>query len=727
VKLFVGALLAVSAFAQKLDPAQCAAMKHHGDPNSRNCYQQLTRSSDPVVRAQGLWGLRQYMDANELLLAVAKSHEKDADFQVLRGRILIDVDQMDDASALFDRALEVKPDYPPALLGSARVAAAAFSGKAAILAENALKGDPKLYQARELLARIALEDNNEKKAAEEAEKALAISPEALEAMSILATIDWLHDKQTTPWLEKIQKINPVYGEVYETAGHFFDINRRYDEASRSFRKAFEVNPSLDSARAELGINRMRFGFDDEARKLLEEAYNNGYHNSATRNTLKLLDTYKNYVMRKTPTTILRLQKKEADLVGPYFEAELQRAIATYEKKYKFKLNAPVQVEVYPNHEDFAVRTMGMPGLGALGVTFGNVVAMDSPNGRPPGQFHWATTLWHELSHVYVISMTKSRVPRWFTEGLAVFEETASSPDWGDRLDPEAINAIKNKKLLPIAELDRGFIHPTYPTQVVVSYFQGGRICQFINEKWGYQKLLDMIAEFAKLTPTPDTIEKVLGLKPEEFDKQFLAWIEARDKVTLEHFNDWKKRVSQVAAAAKAKDWDTAIREGTEIRDWYPEYVEAGSVYEALADAYVAKGEKAKAIAQLEAYSKIGGRHPATLKHLAEMQAEEGKKREAAETLERLNLIYLKDDVAHKRLGDLYTDLGNSKLAVREYQAMIASGTVDQAGAHFSLARALQSAGRIADAREEVLSALEAAPGFKPAQKLLLELNAKEKQ
>ena len=40
---------------------------------------------------------------------------------------------------------------------------------------------------------------------------------------------------------------------------------------------------------------------------------------------------------------------------------------------------------------------------------------------------------------------------------------------------------------------------------------------------------------------------------------------------------------------------------------YPDYVEAGSVYEFLADAYLAKGDKAKAMAELERYSKIGGR------------------------------------------------------------------------------------------------------------------------
>ena len=76
----------------------------------------------------------------------------------------------------------------------------------------------------------------------------------------------------------------------------------------------------------------------------------------------------------------------------------------------------MQVEVYPDHEDFAVRTLGMPGLGALGVTFGYSIAMDSPSGRKPGSFHWASTLWHEMSHVFTLTTTKHRVPRWFTEG-----------------------------------------------------------------------------------------------------------------------------------------------------------------------------------------------------------------------------------------------------------------------------------------------------------------------
>ncbi len=263
-----------------------------------------------------------------------------------------------------------------------------------------------------------------------------------------------------------------------------------------------------------------------------------------------MDSYKNFQFFETNNTILKLSTretkghpfKESEILRPYFESELKRAIAVYEKKYQYKLDRPVQVEVYPDHEDFAVRTIGMPGLGALGVTFGVIVAMDSPSGRPPGSFHWDSTMWHELSHVFVLSMTKHRVPRWYTEGLAVHEETAASgaPDWGDRLDPHVIQAIKEKKLLPVAELDRGFIHPTYPTQVVVSYYQAGKICDFISKKWGEPKLLELIHAFTGNTPTSEVIEKHLGMKPEAFDKEFMTYLDGETKATVEGFDKWRE-------------------------------------------------------------------------------------------------------------------------------------------------------------------------------------------
>jgi tetratricopeptide (TPR) repeat protein len=371
--------------------------------------------------------------------------------------------------------------------------------------------------------------------------------------------------------------------------------------------------------------------------------------------------------------------------------------------------------------------MGMPGLGALGVTFGYVVAMDSPSGRRPGSFHWDSTLWHELSHVFVLSATKHRVPRWFTEGMAVHEETAASPDWGDRLDPQVIGAIKNKKLLPVSELDRGFIHPSYPSQVVVSYFQAGRICDYIKEHWGYEKLLAMMHDYAGGASTPDVIEKELGLKPEEFDKKFLTALEAENKKTVEGFEDWQKKIRHVNELAKAGKHDDVIREASAIRDVYSDYVEAGSAYEFLANAYLAKDDKPHAIAELERYSQVGGRNPGLLKKLATLLEEAGRKKEAAAVLARLNFIYPQDEELHRRLGDLYLALGKADDAAVEFRAAIAMKPLDAATARFNLAKAYRTAGKKSEAKEELLLALESAPGYRPAQRMLLELTKEESE
>ena len=677
-------------------------------------------SAQTLAQAEALWKARRFKEANEVFKQLEIKEPKNPDYKVRWGRMMMDHAQPTDAQALFSEALEIKKDHAGALMGMAILMSENFDARAADLAKKALESDPKLVEAQELLARIALEDNNNSRATEEAKKALAMDANSDQGKAILATIDWLADKKETAW-------DPHTARGYETVGHFFVMNRRYEEGIQYYRKAIELDPQLYSARSQLGVNLMRLGQNDEAYKQLQTCFQNDYQDLATRNSLTLMDSYKNFVTFTTPTTILKLHKKEAELLRPYFQSEMERAMATYEKKYKLKLEKPVQVEVYPDHEDFAVRTLGMPGLGALGVTFGYSVAMDSPSGRKPGTFHWASTLWHEMSHVYTLTATGHRVPRWFTEGLAVHEETAISPDWGDRLSPDVISAIKNKKLLSISELDRGFVHPTAPGQVIVSYFQAGRICDYINEKWGWDTLLAMLHDFGAGEATPAVVRKELKIEPDAFDTGFLTYVEASTKNAVDHFDEWKKSLKSMVDKSTAKDWDGVIKEGTAIRDLYPDYVEEHSVYEALAEAYLAKGNKPAAIAELQRYEKIGGRDPESLKLLSKTLEEAGRTAEAADALNRLNFIYPMDAAAHRSLGGLWLVQNNVKGAIREYAAVLAKNPQDPAQAHFDLARAYHADKQDEQAKEELLAALEAAPGFRPAQKLLLELSTTAKK
>jgi hypothetical protein len=473
---------------------------------------------------------------------------------------------------------------------------------------------------------------------------------------------------------------------------------------------------------------MRLGQEDEPFKQLEMCYNNGYRDAETVNSLRLLDSYKNFVTFKEDGTILRLRKNEAELLHPYYEAELQRILPTYNKKYQMKLTGPVQVEVYPDHEDFAVRTMGMPGLGALGVTFGQVVAMDSPSARKPGDFNWGSTLWHEMSHVYILTATNRRVPRWFTEGLAVHEETQVSPEWGDRVTPDILAAIRDKKLLPVVKLDRGFIFPEYPAQVIVSYFEAGSICDYVKSKWGEGKLLDMVHSYAQRKTTPEVIQANLGVSPEEFDKQYLAWINERYGKMAANLDAWRKAMVLLVQASDQKQYDAVIQQGDAVQKMYPEYIGDSSAYELVAVANLAKGDKKAAVAALTEYEKIGGENPSILKKLASLEEELGQPKDAAATLERINYVYpVHDEDLHRHLGDLWFAQSNYPGAIREYAAVVALNPLDKAGAQFKLAQAYYASGQKDKAEESVLAALEAAPGYRPAQKLLLEIEHPEQK
>jgi len=709
-------------------PDTCHELRTHGKTTeAAACFDALTRSADPYVRAEGFWGLKQYEPANEAFrIAVAQPGSK-AHVRVRWGMLLHERFNNQEADDLFAEALKLDPTSAEAYLGMAIVSADGFDSKSHEYAAKAVSLDPKLVAAHEFMANLALENQKPEDAEVEADKAIGLSSDALQAMAIKAAIEVLADRSPDAWFAKIATVNPSYGEGYALVGYHLVMNRRYDEGVKYYRKAIEVDPKLWAVRSQLGINLMRLGQEEEPQKQLELAYENGQKDAATVNSLRLLDSYKNFVTFQDASTILRLRKSEADLLKPYFEAELHKAITTYSAKYKMTLPEPVQLEVYPDHEDFAVRTMGMPGLGALGVTFGEVVAMDSPSGRKPGEFNWGSTLWHELSHVFILSATNHRVPRWFTEGLAVHEEGQANPKWANRLTPEILAAIRDKKLLPVADIDRGFIFPEYPTQVIVSYFEAGRMCDYIQERWGADALLGMVHSYAALKSTPSAIQENLKVSPEEFDKAFLAWLAKQVGSKAEDFDKWRVGLKQVAQLVKEKKNAEITKLVPDLVKLYPEYVGEANPYEFLAQAQLDAGDKSAATVTLKAYQNMGGESPETLTKLASLQEEAGDRAGAVETLNGINYIYPENEALHRHLGKLWLEQGNSAGAVREFSAVLALKPLDKATAQYELAQAYFVQGDRAKAEESVLAALESAPGFRPAQKLLIEIETTDKK
>jgi len=88
-------------------------------------------------------------------------------------------------------------------------------------------------------------------------------------------------------------------------------------------------------------------------------------------------------------------------------------------------------------------------------------------------------------------------------------------------------------------------------------------------------------------------------------------------------------------------------------------------------------------------------------------------------------VYPMDGEQHQMLGNLWFDQGNAKGAVREFAAVVDYKPIDPARAHYDLARAYHLAHEDEKAKDELVAALETAPGYRQAQKLLLELSTAE--
>jgi tetratricopeptide (TPR) repeat protein len=397
------------------------------------------------------------------------------------------------------------------------------------------------------------------------------------------------------------------------------------------------------------------------------------------------------------------------------------SIAEFTERYDFALREPVIIEMYPDHEDFAVRTAGMPGLGILGATFGYVVAMDSPSGRPPEQFQWGTTLWHELAHVFTLEASNHLVPRWFSEGVSVFEEWRSGPNPGVHIPMSVYNAMTDDRFLPVAELDEGFLRPTYEQQVIVSYMQAGLVCQYIDRQFGVESLRGLLYKYRDGLQTGEAIEAVLGITPQEFDRGFDQFVRSEHGAILDNFEEWHRTQSSIQERIAAADWSDTVQLAKQLLDILPAYVEPDSPYLALAHAQEELGQRQQAIEALERFWKNGGYDPVALKRLGDWLYEDDRSAEAIDVLQSVNLVDPLDQELHGKLGDMLLEADRAQEALAEYSIALALDPHDKATANYRMASAYHQLGDNEQSQNHLLQALDIAPNFRPAQRLLLDL------
>ena len=290
------------------------------------------------------------------------------------GDLFLDKYNAPDARLSYESVLKRAPNDAEALLGLAQVEE--FEGKSTVLAtlQKALTANPRLTGALAMVARLKLEAEEWDSAAVSARRALAVDSMSMRAWSVLGATAWLRGDSATfrSALAAATALQPKPVEFYAELAEAAVRQRRYEEAVRLAERAVSYDSLSVRALGVLGTNQLRTGHMAEGQATLDRAFALDAFNVWHKNTLDLLDKLKTFRTIRQGRFEVVAPAEEADLLALYIVPLLERAFDSLSVRYAYTPPTPVRLEFYRQHADFSVRSVGLTGLGALGVSFGSL-------------------------------------------------------------------------------------------------------------------------------------------------------------------------------------------------------------------------------------------------------------------------------------------------------------------------------------------------------------------
>jgi cellulose synthase operon protein C len=647
-----------------------------------------------------------------------------------------------DARATLQKALAINPRHPRALAALARLDAAEGRRATRDPLQRLLDVNPASVDAHVLRAYRLIDAELYDAAVIEARKGLVVDSTAPAPWVAIAAARWLA-RDTSGYrvaLDRAHQRLPGSAAGEAELAEVSARNRLYTDAVR-FARAGIARDSMDSrVLALLGINLLRTGDIVAGRAALDRAFALDPFDVRVKNTLDLLDSYAKARTVTTEHFDLVLEAGDADVMALYSSPLAEEAYAALTSRYGFAPTGRVRVEFFRSHADFSVRAVGLAGLGALGVAFGNVLAIDLPPARARGEFNWAAVLWHEFAHTITLGMTDNRVPRWVSEGLSVLEERRARREWGGGVTPALIAAYGANRLRPVSRLNDGFVHPRYGQEVILSYALSAYVFEMLEERAGIAGIRTLLQGYRQGGDSPDLMQRVYGLDPAALDAAFDTWFRAkfarefaavRSEISVTADGDTitelagplREALAAAASAMEQKQWPQVIQSAQRAVAMFPSYVDPGSGYHFLAAAHAARNDSAGARAALASITARDGEAVDQNLALAAMLQAAHDSGAAITALERATLADPFDTKAQAALGQLALATGAWAPSIRARRAVLALGPSDRADAYYRLAQALAASGDTVAAKREVLRALDLAPNFEAAQDLLLSIRS----
>ena len=657
------------------------------------------------------------------------------------GRLFLDKFNGAEALKSFQAALTADPNWAPAHAGLARVLENEDPPKAAAAAEKAIQIDPALADAHLLLAALHLDSDRDADARAEIDKVLAYNPSQLEAHAMLAAMAYVKDDKPAYEREVAATlaINPAYGEVYRLAGQHAASHYRFDEAAALAEKALALDATSTRAAGDLGMHLLRTGDEAAARRALDRSWRGDPYDIVTFNLLKMLDNLEQFTTVTDGDIVLKMHRDEAPVLRDYAMPLAHEALKSLSARYGFTPTGPILIEIFPKHDDFAVRNLGLPGMiGALGACFGRVVTMDSPTARDPGTFSWQATLWHELAHVVTLQMSQQRIPRWLTEGISVYEESVQRPEWGRDMETTFARAMDRGKVLKLKDLNAGF---TRPDTISLAYFEASLLVEHIVASRGQQALRSLVKSYAQGIDTDTAMKRALNATMDDLQGSFDKALDEKFGSMRRALHDSDKPVDatsldalKAAAAARPENYVAQLALGQALAAagdpsafaplqraavLVPSAIGPESPHALMAALAEKVNDRSRALKEYEALLNTDHTNVDAARKMYALADAAADDRAAAIALGRVVALDPFDAAAHSGWGRLALKQRDAAVATREFRAALQTGVLDRAAAHCDLGESYLLAGRRGDAKKEALAALEIAPSFERAQELLL--------
>jgi hypothetical protein len=152
-------------------------------------------------------------------------------------------------------------------------------------------------------------------------------------------------------------------------------------------------------------------------------------------------------------------------------------------------------------------------------------------------FNFKHVIRHELTHVFSTSKVSNELrihgkildyppPLWFTEGLAEF----CSTEWDSQAEMVLKDAVLNGYMIGLNEWER--VYGTY-----FMYKLGQRVLMYISEKYGNEKILELMENIWADDNFENVMKLVIGKDYAEFDKDFLYYLKKKYFPMLTEFDN----------------------------------------------------------------------------------------------------------------------------------------------------------------------------------------------